>query len=99
MRETGGLPAIACEFVVDVLPLPRRLALSLPHGSTAADALRIACETWGEAVPDPGQARLGVWGVEVRPAQPLQSGDRVEWYRALPNDPRTARRARARRAG
>lgn len=49
----------------------------------------------------PWEARtLGVWGeVERNPAtRILKDGDRIEVYRALLNDPKAARQARARRA-
>ena len=95
MSDTGGEATIDCELVADRVSQSRHLRLRLPQGATVADAVRAACETWGEAVPDSAQAPVGVWGVEVRPTQPLRSGDRVELYRALPNDPRAARRARA----
>jgi putative ubiquitin-RnfH superfamily antitoxin RatB of RatAB toxin-antitoxin module len=101
VSESVSLAMIDCDLVADRAPRPQPLSLRLPAGSTVMDAVCAACEVWEEAVPEPRHLRVGVWGVEVRAAQPLRSGDRVELYRELPNDPRAARRARAsgRRAG
>ncbi len=86
---------IDCELVADRLPQPRRIRLRLPAGATVMDAVRAARAAWGEAALDPEPLQLGVWGEEAGPDRPLCGGDRVELYRALPNDPRAARRARA----
>lgn len=60
----------------------------------AAARLRIAC-----ADIDWEHAATGIFGrIEPRTAIP-QHGDRIELYRALLVDPRSARRARAARAG
>lgn len=65
--------------------------LSLPAGSCIADALRLA-----GCAPD---VDAGLWG-KVRAAEtPLSPGDRVEVYRALRVDPKTARRERFREQG
>ncbi|MCZ2495333.1 RnfH family protein [Xylophilus sp. Kf1] len=63
----------------------------LPVGSHLADALRAAgCATDADA---------GIWGRAVPPHTPLADGDRVEVYRALRVDPKTARRERFRQQG
>jgi putative ubiquitin-RnfH superfamily antitoxin RatB of RatAB toxin-antitoxin module len=91
-----GEPAqIDCELVADHAPRPRRIRLQLPAGATVIDAVRAARAAWGEAALDWQALQPGVWGEEARPDRPLCGGDRVELYRALPNDPRAARRARA----
>jgi len=47
---------------------------------------------------DPERAHLGIWGRPLKnPSTPLQPGDRVEIYRPLPTDPKTARILRTRR--
>lgn len=68
----------------------------LTDPATVADAL-------GAAAADPAFAGLdlhgcpvGVYGQLARPAQRLEAGDRVEIYRPLGVDPKTARRARVR---
>lgn len=45
---------------------------------------------------DPFNCPVGVFGCQVNDKRPVQNGDRVEIYRPLPVDPRSARRQRAR---
>jgi putative ubiquitin-RnfH superfamily antitoxin RatB of RatAB toxin-antitoxin module len=74
-----------------VYALPERaeqLALELPAGATARDALAAAGFTEVHAV--------GVFGKRVALDQALREGDRVEIYRPLAVDPKEARRRRAR---
>lgn len=79
---------------------PRRqwvVAVELEEGATVADAvgasrLLIDCPELSH-----GELVLGVFGSVVAPERALQEGDRVEIYRPLPADPRSARRARAAR--
>jgi putative ubiquitin-RnfH superfamily antitoxin RatB of RatAB toxin-antitoxin module len=67
-----------------------QVELSLPTGSTIADALQAA--GW----PNEGWS-IGVWG-RVQPLdRPLRDGDRVELCRALTVDPKEARRLRYKR--
>lgn len=61
--------------------------LTLAEGATLGDALDAGGYADAESA--------GVFGRECGRATPLSSGDRVEIYRPLENDPRTARRARA----
>lgn len=86
---------IECELVADVMPRPLQINLKLPAGATVSDAVDAACEAWGEAGEACRQLAVGIWGEVVQSTRPLRSGDRVELYRQLPNDPRAARRARA----
>ena len=65
--------------------------LHLPAGSRVADALRAA----GCA---PG-LDVGIWGKTRAADTLLAPGDRVEVYRALRVDPKTARRERFREQG
>ena len=69
--------------------------LTLPAGSTVADA--IAASRLAETFSDLGVGRtqVGIWGRLVERAERLQDGDRVELYRPLELDPREARRLRA----
>lgn len=64
--------------------------LSLPAGSTAAQALRMA--GWGD---DPEITGLAVYGLRITPEYRLSDGDRVELLRPLTADPKDARRRRA----
>lgn len=87
---------------VDVIYAERarawRAELAIPAGSTAADALALLARRhpdWPQAALAP--AGLAVYGREVAATQPLHHGDRLELLRALPTDPKRARRARAAR--
>ncbi len=66
------------------------VTLTLPEGSTVADAVTAA------ALPD-AQAVNGyaIFGVTAGLATPLRGGDRVELLRPLQVDPKDARRRRA----
>ena len=67
------------------------VALHLPAGSTALDALKAS----GLLDRFPGEHRIGVYGKVVAPQARLADGDRVEIYRPLRLDPKEARRRRA----
>ncbi len=73
------------------------VALSLPAGATALDAIRAAGLLEPPGAIDPSTQALGVWGRACTPATPLKEGDRVEVYRPLALDPKEARRQRATR--
>ena len=64
-----------------------QLALQLPAGSTAAQALALA--GW-----DREGVSLGIWGRKVGPDEVLRDGDRLELYRPLTVDPMQARHRR-----
>lgn len=68
----------------------------LREGTTVADALA-ASRQLGLA-PWPG-AVFGIWGRVVEQGYVLRAGDRVEMYRPLTVDPKTARRQRFARQG
>jgi len=70
------------------------LYLSIP--ATVADALRLAAADSDFAEIDMAHAAVGIFGKIVGVAQTLEDGDRVEIYRPLAADPKSARRARAR---
>lgn len=79
-------------------------ALSLPAGSTVAQAL-LAVGVWQLAgLPPPDQAlslgwSVGVWGRKEAMGHVLREGDRVELVRPLIVDPKEARRVRYRAQG
>ena len=78
----------------------RQWQLSLPRGSTVADALQ-ACGL-GAALSlggEEGRALLGVWWRPAAPETALQDLDRVELYRPLKVDPKVARRERFAKQG
>ena len=87
---------------VEVVYAPARGAafgamLTLPAGARVADALRAS----DMALVHPEVAyvagRIGIHARLVALDAPLADGDRVEVYRPLAQDPREARRRRARR--
>ena len=75
----------------------RRVALTLPAGSTAGQALTAS----GLLVefPELAQAPMGVWGRACTAETVLRDLDRVELYRGLTVDPKEARRLRHGRGG
>jgi uncharacterized protein len=87
-----------CTLVCDAPAGVVTLALTLGSGATLADALELARAQLDETLLDWETARVGVWGQESSRERILASGDRVEIYRPLPNDPKLARRQRARSA-
>jgi putative ubiquitin-RnfH superfamily antitoxin RatB of RatAB toxin-antitoxin module len=77
-----------------VLALPERqrvVSVELEEGATAADAV-------AASGLEGGCAALGRYGERIGPDTVLRDGDRVELLRPLAQDPKEARRGRARRA-
>jgi putative ubiquitin-RnfH superfamily antitoxin RatB of RatAB toxin-antitoxin module len=72
------------------------LALSVPSGTTAWEAVELARDGLPAGVA-PDQARLGIFAKKVAADRVLEEGDRVELYRPLTLDPMEARRRRAKR--
>ena len=69
------------------------VALTLPAGVVAADALRASGLLQRHAL-DEATLSLGLWGRACPPEHPLRERDRVEIYRPLLVDPKEARRQR-----
>jgi uncharacterized protein len=71
----------------------REVELVLPDGATAGDALRASglLEIMGLQAEG---AEIGVWGRKAALDLALQDRDRLEIYRPLRVDPKTARRER-----
>ena len=86
---------INVEVVFGTLESQRLVSVSMPSGSTVADALEMS--KIGAAFPDSNIAGLptGIWGRPVDRDQTLADGDRVEVYRELEIDPKESRRLRA----
>jgi len=66
--------------------------------ATIDDALRLAAADPDFAGIDFAGSAVGIFGRLSTPGQVLADGDRVEIYRPLAADPKSARRARAREA-
>jgi putative ubiquitin-RnfH superfamily antitoxin RatB of RatAB toxin-antitoxin module len=72
-------------------------SLSLPQGSSLEQALCKAAQDADLRDLDLSRAPLGIFGRIVQRDQVLHDGDRIEIYRPLAEDPKIARRKRARR--
>ncbi len=70
----------------------------LSSPATVADALRLAAADPVFADVNFAVSAVGVFGLIASRDQPLAAGDRVEIYRELAADPKTARRARVKQA-
>ena len=68
--------------------------LAVPEGTTARQAVLNSGLAAAFPHADPA-ALLGIFGRQVKDDTILQNGDRVELYRPLLIDPKTARRRRA----
>jgi putative ubiquitin-RnfH superfamily antitoxin RatB of RatAB toxin-antitoxin module len=66
--------------------------------SQVGDALRLAVLDPDFGGVDLENSAVGIFGRVVRTDHPLKDGDRIEIYRRLTADPKTARRARAKSA-
>jgi putative ubiquitin-RnfH superfamily antitoxin RatB of RatAB toxin-antitoxin module len=87
-----------CVQIQIVMARPERasvLSLTLPVGATVADALDRAAQSGQFDDIQLSEAPVGIFGRIVAPDHPLTQGDRIELYRPLAADPKTARRRRA----
>ncbi len=75
--------------------------MALPAGSTLGEALQASQLLALAGVPqsDMSQLEFGIWGRKAQMSQTVQANDRVEVYRPLKVDPKSARRARFARQG
>jgi putative ubiquitin-RnfH superfamily antitoxin RatB of RatAB toxin-antitoxin module len=89
-------------IVVEIVYAETRRAvvktLKLPRGASLAQAVSQAAQDADLRALDLGRVPLGIFGRIAQRDQVLQDGDRIEIYRPLAEDPKTARRKRARRA-
>ena len=89
------MASIRVEVVVAFAERAEVSSLTLPAGTTAAQAVE-ACGLLRRC-PEAAGGPLGVFGKVVPGTRPLADGDRVEVYRQLAEDPKEARRRRAKR--
>jgi uncharacterized protein len=87
-------PRIPVEIVFAQPQRARILTLSLEPGATVADALKRAGGSAEFAGLNLSDAPVGIFGRIVSREQLLKPGDRLEIYRPLAADPKTARRKR-----
>lgn len=71
------------------------VVVKLDAGATVGDALQAACSNSVIHGLDIQQHSVGVWGQPTKIDAPLRQGDRVEIYRPLKIDAKSARRRRA----
>ena len=87
----------ACDIGIEVVFAEAERAIvvgySLAAPASLADALRLAAADPRFADIDIAAMAVGVFGRVVDPAWLLEEGDRVELYRRLTEDPKSARRA------
>ena len=69
--------------------------LQLPKGATVGDAVKASGLLERHKQLRIGNGFLGIFGETCDPGVTLRDGDRVEFYRPLPLDPKQARRRRA----
>ncbi len=86
------------QVVIACSPQARQVcehSLNLPEGTTVLEALcTLQMRDRDEFDVNPDTALLGVWGKPVSLDHVLAEGDRLEAYRPLVADPKTARRER-----
>ena len=78
---------------------PVERVVVLPAGATVADALQRLHTSEQTAAGLKPTTSLGIWGKKTGLSQPLRDQDRVEIYRPLTVDPKTARRERFNQQG
>lgn len=94
--EPTARPSLIHVVVAYALPDDQRLvALELPAGATAREAIERSGLLAAFPDLDPDADGIGVFSQPVSPDTPLEDGDRVEIYRPLQIDPKAQRRARA----
>jgi len=86
---------VAIEVVFVVPEKEEVIQVEVPSGTLIRDAVRLSCIESLFPSYDLSALSVGVWG-EVKPqAYVVQSGDRVQIYRALIRNAKDARRRRA----
>ena len=94
--------ADSIEVTLTWSPAPRvvyQLALKLPIGSCARDALALAASQDTRFADAPNSKAIGVWNRRVTEHHVLRDGARLEIYRPLRVDPMVARRERFKKQG
>lgn len=90
-------PEIRVEVVYALPDRQRLVALEVPRGCTAREAVERSGLQREFPEIDPRDNALGIFGRRCAPDQRLRSGDRVEIYRPLKADPKEVRRQLAAR--
>jgi len=74
------------------------VALNVPENTTVETAIKSSALLVRFPEIDLSATAVGIFGKLCELNQPLKAGDRVEIYRPLHNDPKEARRQRARKS-
>ena len=90
---------IDVEIIYALRDTARAVSLRLPAGTCVGEALRRAASLTEFAGLDLAAMPVAVFGRRAPYPQLLQAGDRLELLRALPQDPKEARRRRVSRSG
>lgn len=93
----NGYSPIRVEVVYALRDEQVLLALEVEEGTTVGRAIEVSGLLQRFREIDLTRARVGIFGRPTRLDARLKEGDRVEVYRPLIADPKTARRTRARR--
>lgn len=72
-----------------------RCHIDVPEGSTVGDCISIAAKQWQFATLDCAGLDTGIFGEQCGVDRVVQRNDRIELYRPLITDAKTARRLRA----
>jgi len=88
------------EVIVATPERQQRLSLSVPADCTARQAVQLACTAGLDTVAaglNANDCAIGIFGQQVDDGRTLATGDRLELYRPLLQDPKEWRRRRAER--
>jgi uncharacterized protein len=96
MQQEQPVILVEVAYALSGRAIVKPLRLAAP--ATVADALQAAAGDPDFAGIDLARAAVGVYGKPAGRGQRLEPGDRIEIYRPLAADPKTARRARVRQA-
>ena len=93
----GTAERIPVELVYALPDRQHLFKLRVPPGSTVAQVMRDSGVLERFPQIDAEHAKLGIFGRRVSPRHVLRAGDRIEIYRELIADPKSARRTRVER--
>ena len=93
----AAVEPISIEVIYALPERQRVIALRVEAGTCVTDAIRQSGILVEYPEIDLAQAKIGIFSRRVDPHSALRDGDRIEIYRPLIADPKSARRERARR--
>jgi uncharacterized protein len=96
MSTASGPLAIRIEIVYAEQQRSIVKSIKVEQGALIADALRLAALDEDFQGLDLANAAVGIYGSVASRDRPLKEGDRIEIYRPLAEEPKLARRRRAR---